>query len=307
MSPRQIESRLFIKAEHALGEGPFWFEDRLWWVDIEAGNLHSTDAHAAGQWRHSFNQRVTAAAPMAGNCLLVSLENGVGIFDRQSGHVNLIAAPDGDVPGNRCNDGKCDPRGRFVVGTLNMNGRSGQCALYSINTKAQLTKLFAPASLSNGLAWSEDGRTLYFVDSTTYEIAAFDYDLETGLLGERRVVIKIPREMGLPDGMDIDVDGNLWVGHWGGFAVRCWSPLSGECLAEIKVPCLQPTSCCFGGPRRDQLFITTARMGMAAEDLRKYPHSGSLFVCESGTMGFSPNPFIFESYQGVRNNRNGDV
>jgi len=115
--------------------------------------------------------------------------------------------------------------------------------------------------------------------------------MRRGRLGARSVVVRVPEAMGLPDGMEVDREGNRWVGHWGGNAVRCWSPRTGECLAEVHVPCSQVTSCCFGGPDLDRLDLTTARVGLNEEELRQQPLAGSLFVCHPGVAGFPVGRF----------------
>ena len=288
---RVMEVSVFVRDTCQLGEGPFWFEDRLWWVDIEAGKLHSVNGSGGDRASLSMGRRIGAVAPIDAEHFLVALEDGIGIFHRASGVIDLLAAPEKNQAGSRFNDGKCDAAGRFVAGTLNMAGRTGASALYSIGCGGAVEVLHAPATISNGLAWSADGATLYYIDSPTREIAAFPYDQETGRLGARSVVVRVPDAMGLPDGMDIDREGNLWVGHWGGNAVRCWSPRTGECLAEVPVPCSQVTSCCFGGPEWDLLYITTARVGLNEEQLRQEPLAGSLFVCQPGVSGFPVKKF----------------
>jgi len=259
--------RVFVDESFALGEGPFWFQERFWWVDITAGALHSVDGTGGDRASRLVGRCLGAAAPIDGRLFIVALEDGFGVLDWESGAVKILASPESGIPSNRFNDGKCDPVGRFVAGTLSRSGEKFAAALYSIDGDGQWQTLHSPVTLSNGLAWTADGRTLYHVDSLAREIAAFDYNLETGATSNRRIVIDVPESFGVPDGMDIDEKGNLWVAHWGGRAVRCWSPFTGDCLEEIPVPCPAPTSCCFGGPDGSTLFITTARSGdMTPED-----------------------------------------
>lgn len=282
---RVIEPEVFVHDSCLLGEGPFWFDHALWWLDVESGRLHRIDATGSTRSCHEMGRRIGAAAPIDDTRFVVALQDGLGIFHRDTEVIDLLATPEKDRPDNRFNDGKCDPAGRFVAGTLNMKGQAKQAALYSMSGDGRIATLLSPVSLSNGLAWSEDGCTLFYIDTPTREIAAFPYDQETGGLGGRTVVVKVPGELGMPDGMDIDTDGNLWVGHWGGNAVRCWSPVTGECLAVIPVPCSNVTSCCFGGPHLDRLFITTARVGLSDDQLKQQPLAGSVFVCNPGVSG----------------------
>lgn len=285
MTPRLIESRVFVPDTCELGEGPFWFENRLWWVDINAGNLHSVDGRGQDRTILSLGRKLGAVAPVDTEHFIAAMADGVGLVHRATAAVEMLASPENPELGNRFNDGKCDPAGRFVAGTLSMVRRQNVASLYSVEKTGAWQTLLTELTLSNGLAWTADGRTLYHVDTLACRISSYPYDLATGQIGAGKVILDIPRELGFPDGMEIDNEGNLWVAHWGGSAVRCWSPETGECLAEIKVPCAQPSSCCFGGPGLNQLYITSAREGLNEEALREQPLAGSVFVCEPGVSG----------------------
>lgn len=283
--PRLIEPRVFVRDECTLGEGVFWFENRVWWVDIDAGKLHSVNAEAQDRQTYEMGRRIGAAAPVDGRRFVVALEDGVGIFDREKREIEIFSSPEKGVAGNRFNDGKCDPQGRFLAGSINMNGAERTSALYSFDGAGTCRKIYAPVTISNGLAWSADGQTLYYIDTPTFEIVAFSYDLRSGALSNLKTVVRVPQECGYPDGMTIDEAGKLWVAHWGGGAVRCWCPETGECLAEVRLPCLRPSCCSFGGENLDRLFITSARTGGSEEDIAQHPLSGSVFVCEPGARG----------------------
>jgi sugar lactone lactonase YvrE len=283
--PRPFRAELFREDECLLGEGPFWFEERLYWVDIERGLLLSVDGRCGDRRSHAVGRRLGAAAPIDGRRFVVAVQDGIGFLDVETEVVAILASPEAALPRSRFNDGKCDPAGRFLAGTLDMDGRERTSALYSLEARGQLRRLLAGVSISNGLAWTADGRTLYYIDTPTFEIARFDYDVATGSLGGRQVAVRVPREMGYPDGMEIDANGDLWVAHWDEGAVRCWSPRTGECLAEIRLPCSRPTSCCFGGPGLDRLFVTTARIGLSEADLSRQPLAGSVFSCAVGVAG----------------------
>ncbi len=291
MPPRTISASPFVTDTCALAEGPLWFEDRFWWVDIEPGRLHSVDTAGGDRRTYEFGQKIGVAIPAEDGRFLVGLEKGVGIFDRATGESRILATPEKDVPTNRFNDGKCDPAGRLVGGGLSMVSERGASALYSFEGDFTWRKLYAPVSISNGLAWSQDGGTLYYIDTLVPEVKAFPYDLATGEIGEETAAVKFAPGQGLPDGMTIDAEGNLWVAFWGGWAVRCYSPKTGELLATVEVPCSQVTSCTFGGPNLDRLFITTARIGISEEKLAKEPLAGSIFVCEPGVQGVPVQKF----------------
>ncbi len=132
---------------------------------------------------------------------------------------------------------------------------------------------------------------MYYVDTPTHQVVAFDYDLETGDLSNRRVVVEIPEDQGSPDGMTIDSEGMIWVAHWGGWRVTRWNPNTGKLLDVVPVPASQVTSCTFGGPHLDKLYITTARVGLNEDELTKQPHAGGLFCVELGIRGTPAIPF----------------
>jgi sugar lactone lactonase YvrE len=186
---------------------------------------------------------------------------------------------------NRFNDGKCDPAGRLLAGTMDMDEKSASGNLYSLETGKPPRKLLDGIRISNGLAWSPDYKIFYFIDTPTRQVRAFDYDLETGNISSPRVVVEIPPTMGFPDGMTSDMDGNLWIALWGGSRVSKWNPLTGQKEAEIAIPAPHVTSCVFGGPRRDILYVTTARVGLDEATLEANPLSGGLFHIQTQTEG----------------------
>ncbi|HVO69982.1 MAG TPA: SMP-30/gluconolactonase/LRE family protein, partial [Aggregatilineaceae bacterium] len=140
-------------------------------------------------------------------------------------------------------------------------------------------------SISNGIVWTADHKTMYYSDTTPGTVTAFDYDNVTGNISHSRVAIQVPQEMGLPDGMAIDSEGMLWIAHFGGGAVRRWNPDTSEVMETIEVPATDPTACAFGGENLDELYITTARTGLTEEQLHREPHSGGLFRVKPGSVG----------------------
>ncbi|MDP1926215.1 MAG: SMP-30/gluconolactonase/LRE family protein, partial [Thiobacillus sp.] len=188
------------------------------------------------------------------------------------------------------NDGKCDPVGRFLAGTMDMNEKDASGSLYSFDGK-RVTRLLDGIRISNGLAWSVDHKTFYYIDTPTREVKAFDYDAATGQIANPRLAFYVPESLGWPDGMTSDMDGNLWVAIWGGAQITKWNPNTGELLGQIPVPALHTSSCVFGGKDMNELYITSARKGMSAEDLKKYPLSGGLFKVVTNVVGM--NTFEF--------------
>ena len=184
-----------------------------------------------------------------------------------------------------------NPAGRLVVGTMAIQATPGAGALYSIDKNLQVKKLLDNLCISNGMGWSLDYSIFYFIDSPTRKVMAFDYNLETGDIRNKRVIITVPKVMGVPDGMTVDEKGMLWIALWGGSCVSRWNPLTGKLLQIFPIPALNASSCTFGGLEMDELYITTARQGMNKAQLNKFPLSGSIFRFKTDIKGMKN--FIF--------------
>jgi sugar lactone lactonase YvrE len=180
------------------------------------------------------------------------------------------------------NDGKVDPGGRFWAGSMHTEERRNAGSLYRLEPDGQVTVMIEHVTISNGLAWSPDRQTFYFIDSATREVAAYEHDPSDGSLGARRVAVRIADGAGTPDGMAIDTEGLLWVALWDGWAVHRYAP-DGELVDIVEVPVARPTCPVFGGPDLRQLFVTSARLG--ADKDRAQPLAGSVFVTEVETAG----------------------
>ncbi len=245
-----------------LGEGPVWDSQRniLWWVDITSGSLRSLDLHNQRCLTYPMPERPTALTFIEGSTdLLVVLEKRLVRVSARAELIETLCPIEEAVPGNRTNDAKCDPAGRLWFGTMSDEGRAESGVLYRYQYGQALPEaIFDGLSIPNGMAWSADARTFFFVDSRERAIWAFDYDVCTGALSNRRTVIKVAASQGLPDGMAIDEHDNLWIAHWGDGCVRCWSPRTGNLLTQIRVDAANSTSCCFVGSGPSRLFITSA-------------------------------------------------
>ncbi len=211
--------------------------------------------------------------------LVAALQDKFVRITDSSGKYTVLAELEPEIPGNRSNDGKCDPAGRFWIGTMAMDVRPNAGSLYCFDGKT-LTKMIAETTISNGLCWSDDTRVMYYIDSADPCIQAFDYDLATGQISHPRVVATIPEKDGTPDGMCMDTDGMLWVALWGGSCVKCFHPATGELLAKVEVDAPLVSSCALGGKDGRQLFITTSREGLDDTMAQRYPLSGSLFIAD---------------------------
>ena len=279
-----MKPELLVDAKNTLGESPAWDAktNTLYWVDILEKRLHSYDGKG---YVISLNDYVGCVAPCKDGKLILALRFGIWTLDLTATKLTEIAVPRGEPSTNRFNDGKCDPAGRLLAGTIDMAEREANGSLYSLTPDKQLTKLLSGIRISNGLAWSPDYETLYYIDTPTREVKAFDYDLQTGQVKNMRVAIRIPEELGWPDGMTSDAEGNLWIAMWGGAQVTRWDPDHAKLLEQVKVPAQNVTSCAFGGKDMTELYITSARKGLDEGDLLHFPKSGGLFKLQTNIRG----------------------
>ena len=283
-----VELLLNLKAD--LGEGPIWHppSQRLYWVNIMQGEVHVYDPATNTDRSVSVGQAVGTVVPRRSGGVMLALNHGFASLDLDSGMLTMLQDPEKYLPENRFNDGKCDPAGRFWAGTmLNGAGESDppHGSLYSLDANHQVKHRLGHIRISNGIAWSLDKTTMYYVDSPDRRVDAFDYDEATGEIGNRRVAVAVAREYGMPDGMTIDAEGMLWVAGWGGGQVSRWDPSNGKFLETIQVPASQSSACAFGGPNLDELYITSARRGLDAATLAREPLAGGLFVARPGVRG----------------------
>jgi len=278
---------LALDARALLGEGPVWDARRgvLHWVDIEGFLVHTYDPRSGRDRAVPVGEHVGCVAPRARGGLVVALRSGLAVLDPETGAVEPRIAPPGHPPELRFNDGKTDPEGRLWAGTMELAFRPGAASLWRLDADWSLHRMVEGVTISNGLAWSRDAATLYYIDTSTRAVVAFDYDRATGAIAGRRVVIRVPEAMGFPDGMAIDASDNLWIAQWDGGCVGGWDPRRGRLLERIELPARRVTSCAFGGPRLDELYVTTARQGLDAKTLAREPLSGGLFRVRPGAQG----------------------
>jgi sugar lactone lactonase YvrE len=281
---QQVDVVLDVRA--SVGEGPVW-DDRtstLVWVDIMNNSVHVFDP-ASGQDRSvDVGQPVGAAALRERGGLVLALRDGFAVLDADLGDLHWVARVEEDIPTNRMNDGKCDAAGRFWAGSMAFSVTPGVASLYRLEPDYRVTRVLSNITLSNGLDWTADNRRMYYIDSTTQRVDAFDFDLEHGTLGERHTVIDVPREIGLPDGMTVDAEGGLWVALHGSGSIRRYTP-DGDLDGILRVPARQVTCCAFGGADFGDLYITSMTYGLSSEALRDQPLAGAIFRTRPGVHG----------------------
>ena len=276
-----------------LGEGPVWDEssDTLYWVDIKGRALHAHRPGSKIDRRINLPIEVSAVAPRMGGGLIAATRNGFAFLDPQGGRVNQIEDPEAEFLGNRFNDGTVDNLGNFIAGTMHELETDNTGSVYCLDSQGAVKQLFGGYIVCNGPAFSPDGCTLYFSNSSEREILAFPYDAGIREVGKPRLFTKITEASGYPDGLAVDLDGCVWCAHWDGWGVSRFSP-KGDFLQFFELPIPRVTSCAFGGSDYEQLYITTASWGLSSAQMQESPLSGSLFVVTPGVKGMPSRAFL---------------
>lgn len=285
-----MQPELVVDAQAELGEGPVWHNGAMYWVDILAGVLHRYDPDKDADIEMDVGQPVGAVAPRAKGGFLLALRDGFGELTTFGKPPRLIVDVERDDPTTRLNDGKCDSRGRMWASAMAFDARPNVGHLYRLSTDLALSAQLGGLTIGNGLAWSADDKHFYFIDSSTQGVDVFDFDAESGLIGNRRQLITIDPQDGAPDGMAIDAEGCLWVALFGGGEVRRYTP-AGELKDTIELPVSNVTCCAFGGSDLGELYITTAWHGLDKEERDKQPLAGGLFRVRPGVTGTPSNTF----------------
>ena len=272
------------------GEGPIWWQGQLLYVDIERHLVLQYDpiTNEDKNWDLSSSVgRVGTVVPRSRGGLVVAGDTGLHFLDTTTGTTTPITDPETNKPDNRFNDGKCSPDGRFFAGTISLVKNTGDATLYRLDPDLSLHTAYSGVTNSNGIAWSADGTTCYYIDTPRQEVIAFDYSPETGSLGNERVAFSTSHISASPDGMTIDSNGNLWIAFCHGACVICFDPTTGKKLHRVELPCLETTACAFGGENLDELYVTT---GIHKEQVEE--DAGRLLRIKGlGAQGISSNSF----------------
>ncbi len=260
------------------GEGPIWWEDKLVYVDIEGHALIELDPDSGEETVYEMGERIGTVVPRAGGGYLCAGDSGIYTFDPVKGGTTKLADPEADKrPDNRFNDGKCDPEGRFWGGTISLVKKTGDANLYMLDANHDLTVKIPEVTNSNGICWNAAAHTMYYIDTPTRKIRAYDYDRQNGRIAKAGVIVDTEAAGydSSPDGMTIDAEDKLWVAFCHGGCVVRFDPKTGEKLQQIDIPAVETTACAFGGPDLDRLFVTTGIKKDADE-----PDAGKVFVID---------------------------
>jgi len=280
-----------------LGEGLLWStrEQALYWVDILACRLHRLHLASGTHREWTFAENISALAERAGAPgLIVTLRRGFAVFDPVTDSEPLyLHQPEGEPPGNRFNDGKCDAQGRFWAGSMDFACEAPTGALYRYDPDGRCTRHGLGFAVTNGPTWALDaGRLcLYVNDTVNGSTHRHHFDPATGALSNPQLWNRMAPGDGLPDGMTTDALGRVWIAHWGGACVSCHDPVTAEELGRVALPTSHVTNCTFGGPDLHTLFITTARFGLTPQQLAAEPLAGALFAVSVDAPGLPANLF----------------
>ncbi len=281
--------RSVLSIHAGLGESPVWDgrEAVLYWIDGRKPSINRFDPATGRNRALSTPEPPHAVALTQSHRLLCAFDASLGFYDGKTGAVERLSTPIAGVEDN-LNDGACDRAGRFWVGSKARDWVKRVGALFRYDPDGSLNRMDEGFQLSNGMGWSPDNRTMYFIDSAPREIYAYDFDLASGSVRNRRTLVRIAEEHGLPDGMTVDAQGFLWVAQWSGARVVRYDP-EGKVERVIAMPVRRPTSVTFGGPDLRTLFITSGTMRMSEAELAAEPLAGNLFALETGVQGL-PEP-----------------
>jgi len=276
----------------SLGESPVWSEEEqiLYWVDINAPSLNRFDPATGQNTVMPMPASIGCIALRRRGGFIVALRDGIWLARADGTLEERIAAAPYDTATHRFNDGRCDRQGRFFAGSMNEKRDANSAMLWRIDADHSITRVLGDFMISNGLAWSPDGRTMYHADTPSRVVRAYTYDAITGTPSSPRVFAQWTRETDRPDGGAVDSAGNYWSAFYRGGKVVQLTP-DGDLLAEYPIPAMCPTMCAFGGADRRTLYVTSARQLRDADELARLPYSGGIFAMRVDVPGLPEPPY----------------
>lgn len=288
-----MELEVAWEAGATLGEGPIWYDEKLYWIDVDQGHLHIYQPAQENKESCQLPWKIGTVVPRKSGGLVLATAKGFVLFDPKTKKTTPLPNPPHETLAGRFNDGKCDPQGRFWAGTKASQDGVATGHLYRLDPDFQCSVIQGRIGCSNGLTWNSGQNTFYYIDSFKNRIEAYDFDPDSGSIENQRIIVDTPEGDDPPvyDGMTIDNEGRLWVARWKGWGIQCIDPSSGEVLEQIDVPVRKTTACWFGGPDLADLYITCASVDETEEQLKQQPLAGSLFRCRPGATGLPAVPF----------------
>jgi sugar lactone lactonase YvrE len=281
-----IPVEVAIPAHARVAEGPVWdgAAQRLSWIDILGQTVHSFDPATGRDTSIAVAGSPGVAIPRAAGGLVLAIDHGFAFLDPEGRLEAIEALPQVEIPA-RFNDGCCDGAGRLWAGTVGLGEEPGAGSLYRLDPDLTVTRVIDAVTESNGIDWSPDGRSMYYVDSLEYRVDVFDFDLDSGQVSNRRPFAVYDSSIQiLPDGLTVDAEGGVWVALWGGSALHRYTP-DGTLDWVLPMPTRQITSCAFAGPALEDLYVTSAREWLEPGVLEQEPDAGAVFVCRPGVTG----------------------
>lgn len=284
---KEIQAELEFETMALLGEGAFWNHktQELYWVDIIDKKFNIYNPSSVTNRSISMPSLIGTVVPYLENEAVVALLDGVYKVDLQTEELRILSDVESNMPENRFNDGKCDPNGNLWVGSMHFEQSKPNASVYKINEQGETTKMIDSVTISNGIVWTKDAKTMYYIDTPSGNIMGYDYDGKSSTISNGRIAVEVSEELGFPDGMAIDENDMLWVGMWNGNSVAHFDPKSGKLVSKISVPAHNVTSCAFGGDNFEILYITTSSLDMTAEEQEAFPMAGSIFKAKPGVKG----------------------
>ena len=282
-----------VDCQNTLGEEPAWSvdEQKLFWIDIEKSELWRYDPETGDTKVWKTPERVGSFAFREEGGLIVAFESGLAFYYPENGDIEKIQDIEPDLATTRMNDGRCDRQGRFIVGGMDESDNGEAISnVYRVDNDLGVHKIISGVACANSTCFSPDGQVMYFADTPTGEIWAYDYDTNTGAIANKRVFTDFSDQPGIPDGSIVDAEGFLWNAQWNGYRVIRYRP-DGSVDRVIDIPVMNPTCVTFGGKDLDVLYVTTARYLMTPEQIEAEPLSGGLFAVKVDVKGLNEPKF----------------
>ena len=252
--------------------------ESCFWTDIHNGLLYEMNWKSQEVTQWDISLPVSLVMENYDGDLVLAVKGGIVKFNIATECFTWLVKMDHEFNNMRCNDGACDINGQLWIDEMDMDCKDGKGAVYHIDKKMTLNKVISKVTIPNGICWSRANDKMYFIDTPTRSVCAYRFDKINGEIEFEKVVINTPEDLGLPDGMNIDAEGMLWIAMYGGSCVLRYNPDNGLLLQSISIPVPHVTNCCFVGKDLDQLMVTTARENLSPTELEKFPQSGDIFI-----------------------------